>query len=581
MRPTQPENPGCLQLTNVLSRNRVSLDGQWKSIVDPYEMGYLGLFGDRNERGFFRDFSPRDPGDRVEYSFDESPELAVPGDWNTQRPELLYYEGTVWYRRKVELDSDLGPDRLFLHIGAANHTSRVFWDGQELATHVGGFGPYAVELTDLAASGEHSLVIQVDNRRELNRIPALRSDWWNFGGLTRSVHLVRTPATFLRDAWISMNPAGRVVGGYELDGSDSGQAVTVSLPGMDVAAEVSSQFELDIDPERWNPGAPVLHEVVWASGDDAISTQVGFRTVRTEGTTIVVNDVPTVLRGISIHAETPSGGRRAHGPTDASILLGWAQELNANFVRLAHYQHDEHMLLEADRRGLLTWCELPVYWGIAFNDPAVLANARAQLDELIQRDRSRASIILWSVANETMTGPDRDEFLTDLVSHGRRVDDTRLMSCALFTEPTNESDHHITDPLAESLDVIAVNQYMGWYYGDQGQHRQTPAGPPECGKADRLHRVGRRGQGGVYTENRTRSGPRNSKPRSTPRRSRCSAKADRSGRNVAVDPQGLSGPGPGPPRDPGRLQPQGARERGGGAKTGLRCPPQLLRSATR
>ncbi len=66
----------------------------------------------------------------------------------------------------------------------------------------------------------------------------------------------------------------------------------------------------------------------------------------------------------------------------ASTLLGWAQDLGANFVRLAHYQHDEHMVREADRRGLLAWCELPVYWGIAFDRPDVLANAQEQLEEL-------------------------------------------------------------------------------------------------------------------------------------------------------------------------------------------------------
>ena len=109
----------------MLRRRRRSLDGPWHVIVDPYEMGYVGILGDRNDRGFFRDFRPRHPADRVEYDFDASPTLTVPGDWNTQDERLLYYEGTVWYRRRIVLDDGAAPGgRRFLHVGAANHTSR-------------------------------------------------------------------------------------------------------------------------------------------------------------------------------------------------------------------------------------------------------------------------------------------------------------------------------------------------------------------------------------------------------------------------------------------------------------------------
>ncbi|MGI9644220.1 MAG: sugar-binding domain-containing protein, partial [Ilumatobacteraceae bacterium] len=299
-------NQGTILLTNVLGRRRTALDGPWQVIVDPYEMGYWGILGDRNPRGFFRDFTPRHPGDRVEYDFDASPTLIVPGDWNTQDERLLYYEGTVWYRRKVTIEpEDVVGERVFLHVGAANHTCRVFVDGEELATHVGGFGPFAVELTGRLDPGEHSIVLQVDNRREPDRIPAMRSDWWNFGGITRSVDLVWTPRTFLADAWLSMSPDGRVVGGHRVDGDDVGP-VHLTVPGL-VDTTVESSFELDLAPERWAPGRPVLHDATWTCGDDAVDDRVGFRTVETDGHDIVVNGEPTFLRGISIHGESPSG----------------------------------------------------------------------------------------------------------------------------------------------------------------------------------------------------------------------------------------------------------------------------------
>lgn len=496
-------------MSNVLARELVSLDGHWNVIVDPYEMGYVGILEQRNDRGFFRDHTPRHPGDRVEYDFDASPTLVVPGDWNTQDERLHYYEGTVWYRRKITVTAEqVASCRVFLHIGAANHTSRVFLDGEELSAHAGGFGPYAVELSGRLSPGEHSLVIQVDNRRERDRIPAMRSDWWNFGGLTRSVDLVFVPETFLRHAWLTMAPDGRVIGGVEVDGADAPVRVRIPELGVDTQLAVDGDgcFQLDTDPERWHPGRPRRYEVEWTCGDDVVVDRIGFRTVETDGTRIVVNGEQTFLRGISMHAEAMSGGRRSHGPSDAAELFDVAEKLGVNFVRLAHYQHDEHMVREADRRGILAWCELPVYWGIAFDQAHVLENAREQLDELVTRDRSRAAIIFWSVANETMPSPERTAFLTTLAERARQLDPTRLISAALLTLPTDAGEHDVDDPLGAVVDVVAVNQYLGWYYG----HREsiadtrwsTPFGKPivftEMGAGAKFGHHGDDGQ--IWTE---------------------------------------------------------------------------------
>ena len=469
MNPAQSQN--SVLLTNVLVRTRRSLDGMWKAIVDPYDTGYIGLLGTRNERGFFRDFSPRHAGDRIEYDFENSLDLQVPGDWNTQSESLHFYEGTIWYRtifRGVD-SAESAMRRHFIHFGAANHTCRVFLDGEELGIHVGGFGPFAIEVTGLVGPGDHTLIVQVNNRRELDRIPGMRTDWWNFGGITRSVDLVSVPKTFLRDAWLTMRADGMIVGGATVDGDESAE-VTVELPDLGIAADlVDGSVEIEPPPnlERWAPGKPVLHAVRWRCGDDVIEDEVGFRTVETRGTEILINGEPVWLKGISLHGEGPTGGKRAHGPDDAVALLDWAQDLGANFVRLAHYQHDEHIVREADRRGLLSWSELPVYWGIAFENDDVLTNALDQTNELVIRDRSRASTILWSIANETLPGEARTSFLTSLLARARELDPTRLTTAALLTLPSNDPEVHITDPLGAAVDVIAINQYLGWYYGNR------------------------------------------------------------------------------------------------------------------
>jgi beta-glucuronidase len=155
------------------------------------------------------------------------------------------------------------------------------------------------------------------------------------------------------------------------------------------------------------------------SGADALEDDIGFRTVEVSGTKILLNGKPIFLRGISIHAEAPYRGGRADNDEDVATLLGWAQELGCNFVRLAHYPHDQRMTRTTDRLGILVWSEIPVYWAVHFDDPAVLKKAEQQLGEEIRRDRDKASIILWSIANETPNNPERTLFLKTLAQDSK------------------------------------------------------------------------------------------------------------------------------------------------------------------
>ena len=107
--------------------------------------------------------------------------------------------------------------------------------------------------------------------------------------------------------------------------------------------------------------------------------------------------------------------------------------------------------------------------GIDWTNEGTLANTLQQTDELVQRDRCRASVVLWSVANETFPGDERTTFIGRLIDRVRDLDPTRLVTAALFTLPGKGLETHIDDPLGELVDVIGVNQYYGWYYGDRGE----------------------------------------------------------------------------------------------------------------
>ena len=193
---------------------------------------------------------------------------------------------------------------------------------------------------------------------------------------------------------------------------------------------------------------------------------IGFRTIETRGTQILLNGKPIFLRGISMHEEAPIRGGRAFTQQDAETLLGWAHELGCNFVRLTHYPHSENMTRLADRMGLMVWSEIPVYWDIDWENPATLQNAKNQLHEMIARDHNRASVIFWSLSNETPVKPERTTFLRQLAETARQLDSTRLITSAMnHVDETGPDTRILSDPLGEYLDVIGLNEYLGWYWG--------------------------------------------------------------------------------------------------------------------
>ena len=404
------ENSPAPQIVNVLGRQTVSLDGLWKTIVDPYENGYYNYrMQPHSDAGSY--FADRnfDVDRRVlyEYNFNTDYTLMVPGDWNTQRDKLYYYEGTVWYRNIF--DWQLKPDRrTFVYFGAANYEAIVGLNGKKIARHVGGYTPFNVEVTGMLKEKDNSLIVKVDNKRHADGVPTLNSDWWNYGGITRSVMIVETPMTFIRDYSLQLkqDDPRKIEGWVQLDGEQALQEVTVEIPELKVKvtahtdAEGFARFEVKAKPEYWCPENPKLYQVSLTCETDAVTDRIGFRTIATEGTKILLNGEPVFCKGVSIHEEMPySASGRAYSEEHARTLLGWAKEMGCNFVRLAHYPHNEHMVRVAEEMGLMVWSEIPVYWTIQFENPETYANAEAQLADMITRDRNRANAIILSVAN--------------------------------------------------------------------------------------------------------------------------------------------------------------------------------------
>jgi beta-glucuronidase len=470
-------------VVNLPGRTTINLDGKWKAIVDPYSTGFgMRLYENRK---------PKDKSELVEYDFDASGSLMVPGDWNSQRESLLLYEGPVWYRRLFSYRRKPGV-RSFVYFGAANYEATVYLNGKKLGEHFGGFTPFNFEVTDTLNDGENFLVVEVNNARRADGIPAPNTDWWNYGGLTRDVELVELPETFIQDYLVQLTKGstGEIAGWVRLNGAAKSATVSLEIPeaGVDqkitTNAEGFGEFRIPAKLTLWSPENPKLYRVILSvagqagaagaeSKGDRVEDEIGFRTIETRGAQILLNGKPIFLRGISMHEEAPFRGGRAFSAEDARTLFGWAKELGCNFVRLAHYPHNENEIRLADRLGLLLWSEVPVYWIVDWQNPATLDSAETQLRDSVARDRNRASIILWSLSNETPIDPARTEFLRKLAAYAREQDSTRLLTSALnHTQNAGLLSRTLNDPAGEFLDVLGINQYIGWY---EGKPEDAPA----------------------------------------------------------------------------------------------------------
>jgi beta-glucuronidase len=463
------------QITAPSRRSRITLDGEWRYLLDPFDVSGRKPGARRN---FWEDRPTSDDGPLVEYEWASSPTIQVPGDWNTADPELFHYEGPAYFQRDVEGPPPDGRRR-FLLFEAVNYRARVWLNGEEIARHEGGFTPFEVEVTGRLLPDRNSLVVRADSRHDARTLPALDFDWKNHGGITRSVWLIDVPATFVQDAFVRLERS-LVVADIVLNGQSApGTAVRLRIPSADVdlrgVADASGRVQLSTPlPRRltlWSPETPELHEVEIVAGQDRLTDRIGFRTLEARGTEILLNGRPRFLKGIALHEEPigPDGGR--HVDADAArALLAEAKALGCDFVRLAHYPHGETTLRLADEMGLMVWAEVPIYWeDVAYDSPETLTLACAMTAELVRRDRNRCAVAFWSVANETPQTEARLIFLRQVIDVVRQLDATRLVTAALNKNVDvggvrdGEARLVVQDALGADLDVIAMNQYEGWY----------------------------------------------------------------------------------------------------------------------
>lgn len=410
-------------------------------------------------------------------------EVDLPHTWNGddgQDGGNDYYRGTCYYAK--ELDGSLFDDGkvCYLEFRGVNSTAEIFFNGEKLITHHGGYSTFRVKIPQVKSS--NLLVVAADNSPNDFVYPQV-ADFTFYGGIYRDVNLITVEENH-----------------FDLDYYGApGIAVTPTVNGSDadvkIQAYVSVKEKCDISFEIYDNGELILSRKsdtdnpetqmtikdvhLWDSVNDphlytakavmikdgseidCVFADFGCRTYSIDPEKgFILNGRPFALRGVARHQDRPKIGnalKYEHHKEDIELIC----EMGANTVRLAHYQHDQAFYDLCDQKGLVVWAEIPY---ISKHMPKGLDNTVSQMTELICQNYNHPSIVVWGLSNEiTMNGAADSSLLENhrkLNELAHKLDKTRLTTIAVLSM-CSPSEEYVTIP-----DVISYNHYFGWYGGN-------------------------------------------------------------------------------------------------------------------
>ena len=492
------------------SRQIQSLNGEWSYIVDPMNNGLpeSSFFG-----GFPKNKIQITGMELIEYNFETASKIQIPGAWNAIDERLFFYRGPVWLYKKFNY-SPKKEALTHLYIEGSNFTTKIFLNGSIVGEFEGGYVPFNFNISKYLKEGENILLVQTDNTLNESSVPTQKTDWWPWGGIVGDVYVVETPKQFIQNAYLQLNPDdfSAVLFKLEMNKESSGHVIKLEIPELQFKAEYKTNSlgaiseNIKINPQLWSPLSPKLYEIKISSEAETISDKIGFRSIQTKGQKIYLNNSEIQFKGIAMHSEPIGIPGPAFSKEHFQKLLLTAKDLNINFIRAAHYPYTRHLAKVADQLGLMLWEEVPVYWNIDWDNSNTLNIAKNQITRLVQRDQNRASVVVWSVANETPLSSSRMKFLKALLAEIEINDSSRLSTAALLSgseeqfrslvlvlalqgaksqwvSPKEKAIFQlildqanipidselsfslsIDDPLGESVDLISYNEYFGWYY---------------------------------------------------------------------------------------------------------------------
>lgn len=431
----------------MISRSRLSLDGEWQFFYDEGGYGYA-------------DGADEDADDADFYFFGDSGliqerggwrPIGVPGPWQAQVEALRLAAGTAWYRRTFRTPADWRSGAVILHFGAVDYQARVWLNGVFVGEHEGGYLPFEFEVGHLlAAEGENVLVVRVfdppvdgdGGEVRFAEIPHGKQSWYGqLSGIWQPVWMEARPLAYIERVKITADAKTgdvvvRMVASRPLAERDVVYVTIVDADGEEVvqAAGGAAEFKLHVsDPQLWDVDRPYLYEaqVVLESeaGRDEVSESFGWRTIEARAGQLWLNGRPLYLRGALDQDYYPD---LIYTPPSLEYIeaqFRQAREMGLNCLRVHIKVADPRYYQAADRVGLLIWTELP-NWKELTETAAALA--RETIAGMVGRDWNHPSIVIWTIINESWgvdleKNPAHRAWLAEMFEWVKGLDPTRLV----------------------------------------------------------------------------------------------------------------------------------------------------------
>lgn len=466
-----------------LTRRRISMDGMWKFCLDEKAVG---------EKEGWMDGIPGEEMIPVPASFQ---------DFYTEK-DIREYTGDFWYETDFFVPGEWEGREILLRFGAATHRASVYVNGILITEHEGGFLPFSAKVTTVVRYDSYNkVVVKVNNELNCTNIPCGETitlpngkkmskpyfDFFNYAGLQRSVYLLALPGESIVDFDLDYAIHGKNAEvSYQIrtNGEHAVQLALFDAKGHCVAQKDGKEGVLYVENARlWQVRNAYLYRLRIRIMDgeeliDEYEQEIGIRTVKVEGTDILINGEPVYLKGFGKHEDSDIVGRGfSIGIMKRDFeLMKW---IGANSFRTSHYPYSEEIYQMADREGFLVIDEVPAVGMFqslmnfmeastgkqtAFfkkeTTPVLLKAHLRAIEEMIARDKNHPSVVAWSLLNEPETTNEAAvPYFKEVFDLANKLDmQKRPRTFALIMNSLPD-----TCKCYQFSDIIALNRYYGWY----------------------------------------------------------------------------------------------------------------------
>lgn len=348
--------------------------------------------------------------------------------------------GDIWYRKIFSAETYQGK-KVIIEFQGAMQTTDVYVNGTRVTTHLGGYDPFAIDITgELQFDGDNVIAVKLNNSPSENFPPAKSTpDFRYWGGLYRDVRLHVTDPLHISHPLVADIPGG---GGvfvtspsvsrdratvlvkthvmnertesvscvltttlYDASGTN---VATGSTPATDIGAGDAENFEQSLEvtgPSLWHPDHPSLYTVVsQVSSDDgttpvdSLVTTIGIRSITfSKQGGFQINGDRMILRGGNRHQDYPYVGNAAPDRLQYGDALR-LKEYGFNFVRMAHYIQSPAFVAGCDKVGVMSQMSLPG-WQYSSSSSNFVQNSYRMIRAMIRYYRNSPSIIVWETAH--------------------------------------------------------------------------------------------------------------------------------------------------------------------------------------